>query len=217
MATSNGVYRHKLPLREIVSGEIRERILNGTFPPGSRLVERDLAEEFEVSRFPVREALRILNQEGFVENLPTRGIVVKQLKRKEVEEIFDLREALEGLASRRAAERAASGVSSGLHDLVEGSHEALVSHDLDAAHRANSAFHDEIIAFSGNEILQDVLTPLMGRLHWIFRQISDFDQVYKEHAALCEAIESGDPDRAAAAAQKHVLSYRTRTLEYLFG
>ncbi|WP_051299618.1 GntR family transcriptional regulator [Arthrobacter castelli] len=214
--TSNGVYRHKLPLREIVSGEIRTRILNGVYPPGSRLVERDLADEFEVSRFPVREALRILTQEGFVENLPTRGIVVKQLNRREVEEIFDLREALEGLASRLAAKRVASGEVNALESLVESSRKALLSGDLDTAHQSNSAFHDEIISFSGNETLQDILGPLMGRLHWIFRQVSDFERVCREHETLREAIDSGDPDRAAAEAERHVLSYRTRTLEYLF-
>lgn len=217
MTTSGSLYSNGQPLREIVAQEIRSRIITGVYLSGTRLVERDLATEFDVSRSPVREAIRILNQEGFVETLSTRGIVVKKLSQREVEELFDIREALEGLASRLAAERVAEGAASNLSRFVGASREAVTSKDLDTAHDANSAFHDEIISLSGNRNLQLVLTPLIGRLHWIFRQVSDFDQVYLEHGILSAAIESGDPRKAAAEAQKHVLSYRARTMEYLFG
>ncbi len=215
--TTKGVYRHERPLREIVSGEIRSRIFDGTYPPGTRLIERDLADEFGVSRFPVREAVRILHREGLVENLPTRGIVVKNLDRREVEEIFDIRESLEALASRLAAERVASGSPSQLQRHVDDARVALHSGDLEAAREANSAFHDEIIRFSGSSTLQDVLTPLMGRLHWLFGQVSDLDQVCSEHNRLCSAIDSGDPVVAAEEAKRHVVSYRNLTLKHLFG
>lgn len=216
MKASGALYLNGSPLREIISEKIRSRILSGAYVPGTRLVERDLAAEFDVSRSPVREAIRILNQEGFVESLATRGIVVKKLTRREVEEIFDLREALEALASRLAAQRVAAGAVSSLDEFVTQSRIAVDAKNFDEAHTANSAFHDRMIAFSDNNNLQVVLAPLMGRLHWIFRQISDFEQVYREHAALSEAIESGDPLRAAMEAEKHVQSYRTRTIEYLF-
>jgi DNA-binding GntR family transcriptional regulator len=211
------LYRHEQPLREIVSADLRSRIFRGLLPPGARLVERDLADELEVSRFPVREALRILHQEGLVENLPTRGTVVKRLERREVEEIFDIREMLEALASRSAAGRVAAGIPSRLRDHVLESRRAWTSGDLDAAHASNTEFHDDIIDLSGNLTLQNMLTPLLGRLHWLFRQISDFEQVCLEHAALCDAIEAGEPEAAAAEAQRHVLSYRTQTLQHLFG
>lgn len=217
MTTSGSLYSNGQPLREIVAQEIRSRIIAGVYPSGTRLIERNLATEFDVSRSPVREAIRILDQEGFVETLSTRGIVVKTLSRREVEELFDIREALEGVASRLAAERVAGGAASNLSQFVRSSRDAVTSRDLDTAHDANSAFHDEIILLSGNGNLQVVLTPLIGRLHWIFRQVSDFDQVYLEHGILCAAIESGDPKKAAAEARKHVLSYRSRTMGYLFG
>jgi DNA-binding GntR family transcriptional regulator len=217
MAKSNGVYRHEVPLGQIVADRIRRRILNGHILPGSRLVERDLAAVFEVSRSPVREALRILDLEGLVEKLPTRGIVVKELSRREVVEIFDIREALEGMASRRAAERIAGGARCNLKQLIADSHAALLAEDLDAVREANWGFHDEIIAFSDNEILQQMLTPLMGRLHWILRQITDFKRIEVDHLRLATAIESGYPDLAAAEAQQHVRTYRAITLEHLFG
>lgn len=216
MTAAKGLYRNEIPLREIIAAKIRDRIVTGVFQPGERLVERDLAAEFEVSRSPVREAIRILHQEGFVENLATRGIVVKRMERREVEELFDLREALESLASRLAAERVGAETGASLHHRLRDAESAFQAGNLDAAHEANTGFHDDIIVLSGNRNLQDMLRPLMGRLHWIFRQISDFSQVRAEHELLCAAIESGDPERAAEAARSHVLSYRRQTLEHLF-
>ena len=217
MSVQSGLYRHDLPLREIVGNEIRTRIFNGTFPPGTRLVERDLATEFDVSRFPVREAIRILHREGLVETLPTRGIVVKRLEQREVEEIFDIREALEGLASRLAAERVAGGESNDLQKYVELSRKSLAEGNLEAARAANSEFHDAIIDFSGSATLHDILTPLMGRLHWLFGQVPNLDAVCNEHRDLCAAINSGDPKAAAEEARHHVQSYRNQTLKHLFG
>jgi len=217
MAASNGVYRHEVPLAQIVGDRIRSRILNGKFLPGSRLVERDLAAEFEVSRSPVREALRNLDKEGLVEKLPTRGIIVKALTRREIFEIFDIREALEGMASRAAAQRIADGESSNLRQLIANSRAALEAGDLDTVRESNWGFHDEIIAFSDNQILQQMLTPLIGRLHWILRQVTDFERIEVDHMRLAAAIESGYPDIAAAEAQQHVRSYRAITIEHLFG
>ena len=218
MATqSNKLYRNEKPLRDIVGEEIRMRIFNGTFPPGARLIERDLAEMFSVSRLPVREALRVLLNEGLVENLPSRGVVVSSLDRRHVSELFDIREALEVLAVRQATEHIADGVENSLEEVLREAREAFESGDLDAAHAANSRFHDEIVTLSGNELLQTLLEPLVGRLHWLFRQVSDFKEVTAEHEDLARAIASGDAERAAASARAHVMTYRARTLDYLFG
>lgn len=217
MTTPSRLYRHERPLREIVSDEIRDRIFSGVFAPGTRLVERNLADEFGVSRFPVREALRILHKDGLVEHLPTRGIVVRQPDRSEVEEIFDIRESLEVLAARLAAQRVASGTPSSLQEHVTASRQALETGDLDAATRSNSEFHDELIRLAGSTTLEEVLRPLMGRLHWLFAQVSDLDQVCREHDKLCAAVESGVPQEAAQEAQRHVLSYKGRTLRHLYG
>lgn len=215
-AQSSALYRNGLPMREIVYERIRDRVLNGQYVPGTRLVERDLAAEFEVSRSPVREALRRLQHEGLAESLATRGVVVKKLTRKDVTEIFDLREALEGLAARLAAERVAAGTPCNLTEYVHRAQAAVAELDFDAAHAANTEFHDQLIIFSDNDNLQATLVPLMGRLHWIFRQILDFRQVYREHDGVAHAIESGDPVEARRVAEAHVQSYRVRTLEYLF-
>src|SRR6478735_7604220 len=95
------------PLRESVRDTIRNRIFAGHYAPGTRLVERDLADEFKVSRLPVREALRMLRQEGILsERANSRGMVVSSLTPEQVADLFAVRLALEVLASKLAAARA---------------------------------------------------------------------------------------------------------------
>src|SRR5205823_4539741 len=93
------------PLRDVVCDAIREEILAGGHPPGSRLVEWRLAEDLGVSRNPVREALRVLEAEGYVTMVPRRGALVSTIGPTEAEEIFDVRLALEGLVARLAARK----------------------------------------------------------------------------------------------------------------
>lgn len=210
---SSKLYRHDKPLRDIVGECIRNAIYDGTFPPGARLVERDLAEEYLVSRLPVREALRILQNEGLVEHLPTRGVVVRTLDRRQVSELYDIREALEVLAARQAAERIAEGTENHLAATLREMRDALAAGNIKAAYAANSRLHDEITQLSGNALLAETLEPLVGRVGLLRHKIEDFDRTHAEHEAMCEAIFSGDPDRAAAAARDHVRSSRERTLK----
>lgn len=196
--------------------ELRAEIFDGRLQPGDRLVERDLAERFSASRHPVREALRMLQREGLVESLPSRGLVVSGLDEKQVSELFGIREALEVLAVREATVRIADGAPHELGSILATAAQAIADGDDDAAHAANALFHDEIITLAGNELLQDILQPLLGRLHWLFRQILDLGLVYREHAALYEAMTAGDPERAARLARDHVTAYRARTMTYLF-
>lgn len=216
MTQSKALYRDGSPLRENIGEKIRSRIFDGTYVPGTRLTERSLADEFEVSRSPIREAIHMLGQEGLIESLPTRGMVVKKLTREELVDIFNLREALEGLAAKLAAQRVAGGAINRLGEQVQRSQHAVSVGNFDAANIANAAFHDDLIALSGSNNLQIALTPLLGRLHWIFRQVLDFKRVYQEHEELAAAIDSGDPQRARITAEEHVESYRKRTLQYLF-
>lgn len=213
---SSRLYRNSKPLRDIVGDELRAEIFDGRLQPGERLVERDLAERFSASRHPVREALRMLQREGLVESLPSRGLVVTGLDEKQVSELFGIREALEVLAVREATVRIAGGVPHELGSILAAAAQAIADGDDDAAHAANARFHDEIITLAGNELLQDILQPLLGRLHWLFRQILDLDLVNQEHARLYEAMAAGDPELAATIARDHVIAYRARTMAYLF-
>lgn len=212
---STKLYRNQRPLRDIIGERIRNSIYDGTLPPGTRLVERDLAESYSVSRLPVREALRILHNEGLVEHVPTRGMVVRTLDQRQVSELYDIREALEVLAARQATERIAQGAENPLTATMRTACDAVNAGDVPTAHAANSSLHHEIIALSGNVLLAETLEPIVGRVDWLRRKIDDFNLTHAEHEALVEAISSGDPDRAAAAARDHVRASRERTLKWL--
>lgn len=211
--SSAKLYRNERPLRYIIEEQIRNSIYDGTLPPGTKLVERDLARLYSVSRLPVREALRILYNEGLTEHLPTRGTVVRTLDRRQVSELYDVREALETLAARQASERIAEGAENHLAETIRETREAVEAGNIEAAHTADSRLHDEITELSGNALLAETLEPVVGRIGWLRRKVEDFDLVCAEHEALCEAISSGDPDRAATVARNHVRSSRERTLK----
>lgn len=217
VSPSSKLYQRQRALREIVADEIRRQIFSGDLAPGTRLVERDLADTFSVSRAPVREALRALHNEGLTESLSTRGLIVRTFDRKEVQELFDIREALEGLAAGQAAQNASDDDVNHLASLVTASQDAAASGDLDAAHDANLRFHDEVVRLSGNGLLQETLAPVAGRLHWLFRQVPDFTEVCLQHDRIVRAIRSGDARSAASVARTHVAYYRQQTEVHLFG
>ncbi|GAA3706840.1 GntR family transcriptional regulator [Zhihengliuella alba] len=198
------------PLREQVRDALRQRIFEGDYQPGARLVERDLAAEFNVSRLPVREALRMLRQEGLVAEKATRGSVVAGLTEKDVRDLFDMREALEVLACRLAAERATEDELAALERLLSDAEAHLARGAADEARRANSEFHDAVTRICDNELLRNALEPLQGRMHWLFRHADDLAELIAEHRRLLLAIASGDPDRAGLESACHVAKYRTQ-------
>lgn len=202
-----------LPLRDVVREKIRTRIAEGVWGPGFRLVERDLAEEFAVSRVPVREALRALESEGFVELLPRRGAVVRDLTRSVVADLFDIRQVLEGLAARLVAEHIDADGLARIAAVVEDGRRAVEAGDHSWAGTANTAFHETLLDLTGNPSLRAVLAPVTGRLRWLFRQTTDHERVQAEHEQLYAALRSGDAELAAAVAVAHVRASRHMVLD----
>lgn len=201
------------PLRDVLREKFRTRIAEGTWGPGARLVERDLGEEFGVSRVPVREALRALESEGFVELLPRRGAVVRTLTRSVVEDLFDIRQVLEALAARLVAERIDDDGLAQLAAAVDDGRRAVEAGDHSAAGSANTAFHETLLRFSGNDSLRALLEPLTGRLRWLFRQTTDHRRVQAEHEQLLAALALHDAELAAAVAVAHVRASRHMVLD----
>lgn len=201
------------PLRDVIREKVRARIADGTWGPGTRLVERDLGEEFGVSRVPVREALRALESEGFVELLPRRGAVVRELNRAVVADLFDIRQVLEALAARLVAERMDEEGLAQLSAVVEDGRRALDAGDHFAAGTANTTFHETLLRLSGNDSLRALLEPLTGRLRWLFRQTTDHQRVQTEHEQLLAALAMGDAELAAAVALAHVRASRHMVLD----
>lgn len=211
--TETRTTKGRIPLRETVRDTIRTRIFEGHYAPGARLVERDLADEFDVSRLPVREALRMLRQEGLITERSARGVVVSSLTPEEVSDLFDVRESLEVLACQLAAGRATESDLARLEGLVKEARSSLARGSIVGVQSANSEFHDTITAIAHNEFLRVALEPLQGRMHWLLRKAENLPELIDEHGQLFEAIASGDPRKAGARSAKHVRKYRDQYRE----
>ncbi|MGW1813982.1 GntR family transcriptional regulator [Streptomyces sp. NPDC002125] len=202
-------------LRDRAYETLRRRIIEVELQPGERLVERDLAAELEVSRIPLREALRLLAADGLVLLVPHRGALVAPFTPGDVRDLFDVRESLESLAARLAAERADDD---GLARLAEGlatARAATRAHDRAAIAAANAAFHTGIVELASNALLSGVMRPLEARMHWLFRltALRDPAQQCAEHEQMYEAIAARDADRAARLAHEHVADGRATSLD----
>lgn len=194
---------------EQVYQSLRERIVTVALEPGARLIERDLAAEFEVSRIPLREALQRLAADGLVTTVPGQGSIVTVPTPKDIEDLLDVRAGLEPLAARLAATGAGPEALARLRACVR------PQDDPEALTEANAAFHREVTAAANNPLLAQIMGPLEARMRWLFHLAVDRDPDRQrlEHAALLEALEAADPDRAAAIALEHVESGRGPTLE----
>ena len=204
-------------VRERVLSELRQDIIAGRLRPGDRLVERELADRFGVSRVPVREAIRALVGEGFVHFETPRRTVVRRLSPTDVKELFELREALEVYATGLAAARATPRDLAGLAELLDEAATATAAGDAEAITDINTRFHDHVLTMAGNGLLSSVLDPVDGRLRWLTRQNEEWPQLLTEHRELYEAIASGDPHRARAHALAHIQANYRSTVRHLFG
>lgn len=204
-------------VRERVLGALRQEIIAGSLRPGDRLVERELADRFGVSRVPVREAIRALVAEGFVLFETPRRTVVRPLSPTDVKELFELREALEVYAAGLAATRATPADLAELRDLLTSAAGATDAGDAEAITDINTRFHDRLLAMAGNTLLISVMEPVAGRLQWLTRRNEEWPQLLTEHQDLYDAIASGDPTRARAHALNHVQANYRSTVRHLFG
>lgn len=208
----------ELSMSDLAYLAIREGIIAGEYAPGSRLRERELSAEHEVSRVPIREALSLLEAEGLVITQPRRGAVVRQLTLEDIDELFDVRTSLEVLAARQAAVRVGAGASPDrLRELMATADEVTRLGDGAAIRDANTALHVEIVALSGNQLLADTMAPLVGRMRWLFALTSDRDPAgqCREHHELCAAIEAGNADLAQSLAFSHIELGRAPSLAAL--
>jgi DNA-binding GntR family transcriptional regulator len=203
-------------VRERVLAGLRQDIIAGRLRPGDRLVERELAERFGVSRVPVREAIRALVAEGFVLFETPRRTVVRRLTPTDVKELFELREALEVYAAGLAASRATPQDLAELRELLDTAARATAAGDAEAITDVNTRFHDRILATAGNGLLISVMEPVDGRLRWLTRRNEEWPQLLTEHRQLYEAIASGAPDLARAHALRHVQANYRSTVRHLF-
>lgn len=212
--TGHGVGSSHLPLRHAVYVEVRSRIIKGHWQPGQRLFEDQIATELEVSRNPVREALQALAGEGFVELEPRRGARVAVISRSRAIELFEVREALEGLVARLAAARRTDADLTELRRIVAAGHEAVRHLDHDALPDLNSQFHETLGQISGNSMLAEAVAHLSHLIEWVYRRsIPDrSEKSWLEHTAIVDAVEAHDDLLAERLSTAHVAAAKAAFL-----
>lgn len=195
-----------LPLSTAIAGEIKRAILSARYRPGDRLVEGNLATSLGVSRNPVREALRQLEAEGFVEIAPRRGASVATIGLREAQEMFEVRAALEALSARLAAVRATDQDIEELDEIVVRGERAALNHRLEDLPDLNTEFHMRLVEVSGNRQMARMIAELRDRIQWIYSRHVERRAVpsWDEHRRLFDAIAAHDPESAAHIALHHI-------------
>ena len=199
-----------LPLRNVVAIELRRLILDGTLPPGERLIEDRLAEQLGVSRNPVREAIRMLETEGFLDVTARKGSFVATLSASQAADLFEVRLALEPLGARLAAEQPSRAHIDRMKQILADVQTSPDKFELDTLAELHTELHSLIFEMTGNSYLIAMAIPMAKRGQWVLRQGAPLrvPEAWSEHHWLIEAIEAGEPELAEAAARHHVLSVR---------
>jgi DNA-binding GntR family transcriptional regulator len=203
---------------ELVYQKLRQAIEAGELKPGQRVMEVEIAEWLEVSRTPVREALRRLESEGMLAMEPRNGLVVGSISRQAMLELYVMREVLEGTAARLCARNASDIELMELQELVK--REARLQDDLEALVRHNRQFHEAVHRGAHNRYLEKSLSAvndsmwLLGKSQMLLPERAK--SAVLEHAELYAAIERRDGDGAEEVARRHVQSARKERLKQLF-
>jgi DNA-binding GntR family transcriptional regulator len=196
------------PLREQVVTLVRDAILGFRLEPGQRLVERELVEQLGVSRATVREVLRQLAAEGLVTVVPQRGAIVTALSPDDAADLYEMRASLEALAVQRFVQRATPEQVAELRAAVEEIGRTADGTDPQEQLRAKDLFYEVLFTGSGSEPLQQTLAGLQARVRLLRATSLSAPgrprEAAAELAAVVDAVEAGDAERAASACAHHI-------------
>lgn len=194
-----------VPLRVRVADRLRAAILSGRLRPGTDLVETALAEQMNVSRAPIREAIQILENDGLVETIAYKGKRVKPLTAREVAETYSLREVFEVMAVRRILESGAPLDQLRLH--CDAMIEAAERDDFEALVAGDEAFHHSLIELADHNLLLASWKNLYMRIHQIMalrnRDEHNLQEVAGNHPPIVDALADGDTERAVRLISDH--------------
>jgi DNA-binding GntR family transcriptional regulator len=197
-----------VPLARVIRDEILALMLRGELAPGTRITEPMIASRLGVSRVPVREALRDLESTGLVESRKHAGAFVRELSRKETEDLYELRSVLDAFAGRAAAANGDPKLVAVLEQRLTTMERAAEVKDVMAYYEANLHFHWDIIDASGNDQIREVYRSAVQKLHLArLKNLStDVGMLYsiREHHAIVDAIRGKQPDVCATLMANHV-------------
>jgi DNA-binding GntR family transcriptional regulator len=197
-----------LTLREQVLEHLREEILSNRLEPGAELNEVALANSLGVSRGPLREALGRLAAEGLVTITPRRGAIVTKLTKQEFIDAYQVRGALESLATRVAVPNLTDEDRAELHRMARDMRECAKADDAAEFFEINRRFHDKLVAASGNRRLLEMHQQLLGQMGRLLQKSAQLRGGLGEsaaaHEAILEAVDAGDAGRAAQLMAEHI-------------
>ncbi|HSW18067.1 MAG TPA: GntR family transcriptional regulator [Ramlibacter sp.] len=204
-------------LHEEVAARLRERIFEGVFAPGAFLDEAQLAAELEISRTPLREALKVLTAEGLVRHEPRRGCFVAEVTEQDLDEIFPVIALLEGRCAHEAALHANDADLQALEALHEKLSRFAKARRINDYYATNFTIHEAIISLAGNRWLAQVITDLrkivkLARLQQLHAP-GRLEQSLSEHLAVFAALKARDAEGAEAAMRTHLTRQRTALRE----
>ena len=210
-------YSYK-PLRMQVYEVLREAILTGKLDPGEKIIEVKIAEELNVSRTPVREAIRMLELEELIEIHPQKGIFVAGIEsKKEIDNIFEVRAELEALAVRLAAANLTDQQKSQLKTHLMELETATSQQNLEKCIEVDIAFHQIIYEAADNRWLQKVLDTLFEQITRFrsqsFSRRGRMDEAFKEHQELYNALEDNDIKQAEEIVRCHIENARKNVVK----
>jgi DNA-binding GntR family transcriptional regulator len=196
------------PVNQQIYRALREAIVNGGFPPGSPLSEKDISDVFGVSRQPVREAFIKLGEAGLVQVLPQRGTYVMKISARRVEEGRFIREAVEVAVAHRAAERVSPAQLTVLADLLRSQRSAAGINDTQRFLELDDAFHQAIAnaaqCAAAWQTIENIKAS-MDRVRYLsLADVSPLDMLIEQHQAIYDALQAGDAAAAQAAMQQHL-------------
>lgn len=197
-----------LPLRDVVFNTLREAILRGDLVAGERLMELQLAAKLGVSRTPIREAIRMLEQEGLAITIPRKGAIVARMTEKDMQDVLEIREALEELSVQVACDKITDREIVQLRKNMENFEQALKSGDLKKMAQADVEFHDVIYQATDNSKLINMLNNLREQMYRYrveyLKDPQNHEQLLNEHEAIYQGIVKKDKDAVTAMIRKHI-------------
>jgi DNA-binding GntR family transcriptional regulator len=197
-----------LPLRDVVFNTLREAILRGDLVPGERLMELQLASKLGVSRTPIREAIRMLEQEGLAITIPRKGAIVAGMTEKEMEDVLEIREALEELSVQVACDKITEDEITQLRKNMKNFQHSLETGDLKKMAQADMEFHDVIYQATDNQKLINMLNNLREQMYRYrveyLKNPDNHQKLLDEHEAIYQGIVARDKAAVTAMMRKHI-------------
>lgn len=197
-----------LPLRDVVFNTLREAILRGELKPGERLMELQLAAKLGVSRTPIREAIRMLEQEGLAVTIPRKGAEVAKMTEKDMKDVLQVREALDELAATIACEQMTAEQLDTLKSTMREFEEYTKTGNVKKIAEADVEFHDIIYQATGNPKLVNILSNLREQMYRYrieyLKDEKNYPVLIREHSEIVEGLMAKDKTKVTAAMHRHV-------------